>query len=318
MNMFEDLTGQKFGMLKVVRFLQPEERFHNGMLKPDRAWECVCECGNKINVAAWKLKNGNTKSCGCYRKSKLKENQRKATHGKTNTLLYRTWDGIKKRCYNKSANNYDNYGGRGIKMCDEWKHDFQEFYDWSIKNGYKKGLSIDRIDVNGNYEPLNCRWVTPKEQARNKRETIYVEFNGETRKLVEVSEEIGIPYGKMYARIFEMGKSVEEAITMKGYSKDKCEHRKESIGGEILTISEFCEKYGITNKTFAYNWKNKGKDFEWILKRWNEKENIPENYIDSLEYSKIIGVSRTHVQRMIKSGKIKGEKFGRKWYIIKE
>ena len=248
MNMFEDLTGKKFGMLKVVRFLKPEERFYNGKLKSDRVWECVCECGNKINVATWKLKNGNTKSCGCYRKEKLKENQIDATHGKTNTLLYRTWDGMKKRCYNKNANNYENYAGRGIKMCDEWKNNFQAFYTWAINNGYKKELSIDRIDVDGNYEPSNCRWATAKEQSRNRRDTLYVEYNGEKRTLIEVSEEVGISYGKMYARIFEMGKSLEEAIAMKGYSENKCKRRKEKINGEILTVSEFCDKYGITDK----------------------------------------------------------------------
>lgn len=316
--MFEDLTGQKFGMLKVVRFLKPEERFYNGKLKSDRVWECVCECGNKINVATWKLKNGNTKSCGCYRKEKLKENQIDATHGKTNTLLYRTWDGMKKRCYNKNDNNYENYGGRGIKMCDEWKNNFQAFYTWAINNGYKKELSIDRIDVDGNYEPSNCRWATAKEQSRNRRDTLYVEYNGEKRTLIEVSEEVGISYGKMYARIFEMGKSLEEAIAMKGYSENKCKRRKEKINGEILTVSEFCDKYGITDKSFAYRWINKGKDFEWILARWNEKENVPENYIDSNEYSRIIGVTRTHVQRMLKSGKLKGRKFGRKWYVLRE
>ena len=172
MKEFEDLTGRKFGLLTVVKFLQPDERFHNGKLKSDRTWECVCECGSKINVSAWALKNGNTKSCGCYRKAKLKENQRKATHGKTNTLLYRTWDGIKKRCYNKNANNYENYGGRGIKMCDEWKSDFQAFYIWAMNNGYKKELTIDRIDVNGNYCPENCRWVDIFQQASNKRKSI--------------------------------------------------------------------------------------------------------------------------------------------------
>lgn len=115
-----------------------------------------------------------------------------------------------------------------------------------------------------------------------------------------------------------MGKSLEEAIAMKGYSENKCKRRKEKINGEILTVSEFCDKYGITDKSFAYRWINKGKDFEWILARWNEKENVPENYIDSNEYSRIIGVTRTHVQRMLKSGKLKGRKFGRKWYVLRE
>ena len=308
-----DLVGRKFGRLTVV---SEAERTRSKGGASIRMWNCVCDCGNKRTLSSSALTGCNTKSCGCYKKDVNKK--RFTKHGLSKTKLYRVWSSIKDRCYRDGCKGYIDYGIRGIVMCDEWKSDFQAFYTWAMNNGYKRELSIDRIDVDGDYEPSNCRWATIKEQSRNRRDTLYVEYNGEKRTLIEVSEEVGISYGKMYARIFEMGKSLEEAIAMKGYSENKCKHRKEKINGEILTISEFCDKYGITDKSFAYRWISKGKDLEWILTRWIEKENVPEYYIDSLEYSKIIGVSRTHVQRMLSSGKLKGRKFGRKWYVIKE
>lgn len=133
------------------------------------------------------------------------------THGDTGTRLHRTWQNMKARCYRKSAREYENYGGRGIKVCDEWKSSYEAFKEWSINNGYTDELTIDRIDVNGNYEPSNCRWITNKEQQNNRRDNVIYEFNGETKTLAQWSEYLGICYKTLQKRIQQWG--VERAFT---------------------------------------------------------------------------------------------------------
>lgn len=118
---------------------------------------------------------------------------------------------MKDRCFNKNCPNYLHYGLRGIKVCNEWSKDFMSFYNWSVKNGYKKGLSIDRIDVNGNYEPSNCRWATPKEQSNNQTKTIRINYKGEEKTISDLSCIYGIKYKTLYGRI-KRGLSIEEAL----------------------------------------------------------------------------------------------------------
>ena len=118
---------------------------------------------------------------------------------------------MKSRCYTESNSDYKDYGGRGISICDEWLNDFVSFYNWSMNNSYSDGLSIDRIDVNGNYEPSNCRWATNKEQANNKRTNMFCTINGETKTLKEWSEERGIIYNTVRHRL-ALGYTVEEAL----------------------------------------------------------------------------------------------------------
>lgn len=172
-----DLTGKTFGRLTVVGFSEKRE-IGNSRFK--YYWICKCECGNEKIVCGEYLRNGTTSSCGCLHKEILSSMRKK--HGLSNKCgrLYPLWKSIKYRCFCKNAKEYKNYGGRGITMCDEWKDDFVSFYNWAIENGYKeektsKGiniLTIDRIDVNGNYEPNNCRFITNKEQANNKRNSM--------------------------------------------------------------------------------------------------------------------------------------------------
>ena len=150
----ENLLNKKFGKLTVIKFKE--------ISKDKKAiWYCQCECGKIIETSTHSLKSGNSTSCGCSRIKYKKFNER----------LYRIWAGIKTRCFNEKKKEYKNYGGRGIKICDEWL-EYKNFYIWAMTNGYKDNLTIERIDVNGNYEPNNCTWITIQEQQKNKRNTI--------------------------------------------------------------------------------------------------------------------------------------------------
>ena len=155
-----DLTGQKFGRLTVLKFSHIKGHHYY--------WDCLCICGKQCTVDEWRLTSGKTKSCGCYRKNML------TTHGLREHRLYGVYQNMKNRCYREQDKSYKNYGARGITICDEWLNNFQAFYDWAIINGYDKDAkrgdcTIDRINVNGNYEPTNCRWITIAEQNKNKR-----------------------------------------------------------------------------------------------------------------------------------------------------
>lgn len=133
-------------------------------------------------------------------------------HGQCHTRLYGIWKGIKTRCYNPNHKSYKNYGARGIKMCSEWK-DFQNFYEWSINNGYTNKLTIDRINVNGDYEPSNCKWATMKEQLNNTRVNRYVSICGETNTVAEWARKFGISYWLMRYRL-SLGLSDDELLKL--------------------------------------------------------------------------------------------------------
>lgn len=172
-----DLTGKKFGRLTVIDKTYKETK--NG--KKYVCWNCLCDCGETVQVYTGALNSGSTQSCGCL----SRENSLK--HGGKGTRLYNIWIAMKARCKNQNRPEYKNYGGRGISVCDKWEK-FSSFREWAVSNGYADDLTIDRIDVNGNYCPENCRWATIKQQANNKRNSIKVKIGEETHSIDEWSE----------------------------------------------------------------------------------------------------------------------------------
>ena len=177
-----DLTGNRYGRLTV---LQEDGKTNHGDLR----WLCKCDCGNIKTITGSKLKRGWTKSCGCIQKEWASRNM--STHKMSNTTLYNVWLRIKSRCYYPKNNRYHRYGGRGIKMCPEWL-DFTNFYNWSMNNGYKEGLTIERIDIDKDYEPSNCCWIPLEEQARNKSNTVWRTYQSRRMCMAQFSRETGI------------------------------------------------------------------------------------------------------------------------------
>lgn len=181
-------------------------------------WLCSCECGNRVVSRTAYIKSGNTKSCGCLVSVRAKEhikalNKQQITHNGSNDRLYGIWLNMKHRCNNPNDPRYYDYGGRGITVCDEWVHSYENFRDWSVSNGYTECLSIDRINVNGNYEPSNCRWATAKEQQNNMRSNRFLTYNGETHTISEWAEITGINKSTLSKRINRSGWSVDRALT---------------------------------------------------------------------------------------------------------
>lgn len=189
-----NLTGQKFGRLTVIGLDEKQQTRKT-------YWICQCECGNIKTVRSDSLQNGTIRSCGCLKREQDRTNlTANHSHKQSGTRLYKTWQGIKKRCYDKHCACYYRYGGRGIVMCDEWKESFVPFYEWAIENGYSDELTIDRIDVNGNYEPDNCKWGTAKEQCNNRRTNIIITIGNATKTLTEWCEIFELDFKTILAR----------------------------------------------------------------------------------------------------------------------
>lgn len=193
-----DIVGKKIGRLKVIS-LDHCNKFKNPY------WLCECECGNKKVIRESLLKSGKVLSCGCLQKKKSTK------HGMRKNRIYNIFEGMKQRCLNNKSAYYHLYGARGIKICDEWLQDRKKFFEWSFENGYKEGLSIDRIDVNGNYEPSNCRFVDIKTQMRNKRTKRIIEYKGVKHCLSEWAEICNINPHNLRTRLkngWEIGKAL--------------------------------------------------------------------------------------------------------------
>lgn len=202
----ENIIGKRFGRLVVIENL--------GIKKHGSAiHRCLCDCGNVKEVPNSYLKSNHTTSCGCL----VKEIH--TTHNLCKTRIYKIYEKMKDRCYRKNFTFYNNYGGRGIKICNEWLNDFKLFYDWAIQNGYKDNLTIDRVDNNGNYEPSNCRWVDRKTQNSNTRRNKFITYNGETKTISDWGKQLKIPINTLSRRL-KQNRPIDE-IFYKGDLKCK-------------------------------------------------------------------------------------------------
>ena len=199
-----ELTGQTFGRLTAV------ERAPN--MGRHVVWLFSCECGGRKVIKADSVTRGMTSSCGCLRREVTKA--RSETHGhatgRVSSPELRARDHAKARCNNPNDAKYPHYGGRGIRMCDTWEHDFSAFY--ADMGPRPPGTTLDRIDVDGDYEPGNCRWATLTEQARNRRVTLRVDFEGKTIPLVEYAKRQGVSYKALWGML-RRGKSLHDATT---------------------------------------------------------------------------------------------------------
>ena len=200
--------GDKYGRLTIQEYAGKAK---NG----STLVKCICDCGTEKIVRLCSLKKGEIKSCGCFAKELLiKRNKtvKYTTHGQSRTRLYTIWCDMKQRCLNKNQKVFKHYGERKISICDEWKNNFNSFYNWAIRNGYADNLTIDRIDVDGNYEPSNCRWATMQQQRRNTRSNVFVEINGVKKVLIDWCGYYKIKYTTVLSRIYS-GWEMIKAIT---------------------------------------------------------------------------------------------------------
>ncbi|PEI49943.1 hypothetical protein [Bacillus toyonensis] len=204
-----DRTGIKYGRLTVLEKVDSDK-------KGNARWLCRCDCGNEKIILGWSLAN-RTRSCGCIQKEVT--SKRAKIHGLYGTHIHTVWRHMKERCKNPNSKDFVNYGGRGIKLFQDWEK-LENFFEWSKKNGYNEGLSIERIDVNGNYEPDNCKWITLSEQWNNKQDTVRIEINGITKTLKEWAVISGVKHSTIRWR-YRNGITGEELLT-----KGRLKYRK--------------------------------------------------------------------------------------------
>lgn len=198
-----DLTGKRFGKLVVIR--------ENGRKRKEVQWECLCDCGKKVDVSGYNLRTGHTTSCGCM-KGHTESHSFRYQH--RHDPIASIYTNMKTRCYNPNYYLFHHYGGKGITLCDEWlgENGFENFYRWSLLHGYQPGLSIDRIDNSKGYSPDNCRWVNMKEQQNNRTNNRLITAHGETHTMAEWSAISGICYGTLQRRIYS-GWDESDAVT---------------------------------------------------------------------------------------------------------
>ena len=223
--------GEKYGELTVVDFEYDtnEQVF---------SWVCRCSCGGIRVVKPYRLRNGSVTMCKDCAKKAMSENNK--THGLSYTRLYSIWGGIKERCNNSNSAAYKYYGERGISICEEWRNDFTSFYEWSMNNGYEEGLTIDRIDNDGNYEPSNCRWTTMSVQANNKRKVkprIYLTIDGINKPLKEWGEESEFSLQAIKYRLDVKKMTPKDAVFGERTSYKKVAEKKKKIK-EPFTIPQ--------------------------------------------------------------------------------
>lgn len=196
--------GEQFGYLTVIARAENAGNGHS-------RWLCRCKCGKETTVVSSHLKSGKIKSCGCWWQERKHEYRK--THSHSNERIYHIWKAMKQRCYSENSSRYADYGGRGIRICAEWKDNFESFYSWAINNGYNDNMTIDRIDNNGNYSPSNCRWISKAEQNLNKRNSHLITYKGETKTMTEWARKMHLPPSVVQYRLNKAKWSVEKTLT---------------------------------------------------------------------------------------------------------
>ena len=212
-NNLKNLTNRRFGRLLVVNRADHNSKSGNAM------WVCQCDCGNSVTVIGSKLGSGHTKSCGCLRFSEMSK-------GCSKERIYRTWKGMHQRCYNQKHDKYKWYGGKGVRVCNNW-HDFTTFRNWALANGYTDKLTIDRINPDIGYRPDNCRWVDMKTQANNKTNNHIIEFNGTAYTVTQLADKVGFHPYTIFNRL-KLGWSAVRIVETA--ERSRCSN--ESIGKE--------------------------------------------------------------------------------------
>lgn len=195
-----DLSGMRFGRLTAKHYSTKNDG--------RKAWVCVCDCGTEIEVRGAALRTGKTRSCGCFKAERMAAGLR-IVHGQSHSRTHKSWDSMVQRCTNPNDPSYSRYGGRGIQVCDAWRS-FEKFY--RDMGDRPAGMTLDRINPKGNYEPGNCRWATNKEQQNNISSNRVVEYQGETLTARQLAERTGLPYELLRARIFRHGWDVTRAV----------------------------------------------------------------------------------------------------------
>lgn len=239
----QDLAGKRFGRLVAIRL-------SNRRSGRKTYWDCKCDCGNLKTVRTDILKNGTTLSCGCLKKEQDKINlpngQGRVKHGFSRTRIYNIWENMHSRCENPANTRYADYGGRGIKVCSQWKS-VKNFISWAYFHGYQSNLTIDRVNVNGNYEPSNCRWVDLETQANNKRNNVFIEYKGKSQTIPQWAKELGIDQGLIrnrYRRGVQPPKIFQKELV-------PANSHLITYEGKTQNIAEWAKELGIKPKTLA-------------------------------------------------------------------
>jgi len=232
------LSNERFGRLVAVEYLGKS------------LWLCRCDCGQEIRATTRNIKSGNTRSCGCLHRERNGDTHR--THGMSQTLTYAVWLSMRARCKNESLSSYRNYGGRGIKVCDRWASSFEAFL--SDMGEAQDGKSLDRIDVDGDYSPENCRWADAVTQQNNKRNSVFIEFDGERMTVAQWSRRLGVPAGTIRTRI-ALGMSSENILTTKKHgdalSVEDVERAAKNFANpnRLTGLTRVAAEYGVSSDT---------------------------------------------------------------------
>ena len=240
--MYEEYINKKFNKWIIKQFSH-KDKFNHPF------FDCECECGTKNKIDLFALKYGKTKCCRHCSKRAVKHGCLKKNNSPEQKRLYSIWSGMKQRCYNKSATHFKSYGGRGIEVCDEWKDNFESFYNWAIKNNYSEDLTLDRKDYDKGYYPENCRWATQTEQANNKRTNRILEYKNKKYTVSQFIKEFNLDEELTRQRInvYKIT-NPEELLRPSHYTKNKCKIFVK-IGNKEQSLTDWCRELNVSSGT---------------------------------------------------------------------